>query len=509
MIESIALQSEFSQVLPEVVGNVDYTIFRENLERIDEIIQLTELEQKMIKFVLADAQVAKNAQAKEGEKSAGRSRKQQQRIAQMACEALRCTIARHLVDESFRRFSCHLAESALLQRFCRLDRFVKIKVPAKSTLQRYEQMVSEAQVRELVVQLIQTAAEPVAVLGEESQKLQWMEAICLESVYLDCACLKANIHYPVDWVLLRDATRTLMKATLLIRKQGLKHRMDPPQSFLSQMNRLCMEMTHARRQKDSKRTRKRIFRLMKKLMKRIRGHGQKHVEMLEENWEQTDLSYGQMQQITARIKNILGKLPAAISQAHKRIISEIQVKNEEKILSLYEEDMHVIKRGKAGAEIEFGNTLLLAEQSDGVIIDWKVYQDQAPAEPHLVPESLERMSHEYGQKQLKDLATDRGFQSEKNDEMLEAEEIFNAMCPRDPGQFQQRLSDNQFRAHQKRRAQTEARIAIFQNNFVGSPLRSKGFHRRELQVSWAVLAHNLWVLARLPRVETEQKKQVA
>ena len=36
------------------------------------------------------------------------------------------------------------------------------------------------------------------------------------------ACLKADIHFPVDWVLLRDGVRTLMKATLLIRKAGLR-----------------------------------------------------------------------------------------------------------------------------------------------------------------------------------------------------------------------------------------------------------------------------------------------
>ena len=41
--------------------------------------------------------------------------------------------------------------------------------------------------------------------------------------------------------LLRDATRTLMKATHLIRKHGLKHRMpQEPLEFLSEMNTLCM-----------------------------------------------------------------------------------------------------------------------------------------------------------------------------------------------------------------------------------------------------------------------------
>ena len=32
-------------------------------------------------------------------------------------------------------------------------------------------------------------------------------------------------------------------------------------------------------------------------------------------------------------------------------------------------------------------------------------------------------------------------------------------------------------------------------------MRCKGFEHRELTVTWTVLVHNLWVLARLPRVE--------
>ena len=59
-----------------------------------------------------------------------------------------------------------------------------------------------------------------------------------------------------------------------------------------------------------------------------------------------------------------------IRQAHERIIGERQIRSKEKILSLYEADIHVIIRGKAGAEVEFGNTLLLAEQKEGRILDW-------------------------------------------------------------------------------------------------------------------------------------------
>ena len=60
---------------------------------------------------------------------------------------------------------------------------------------------------------------------------------------------------------------------------------------------------------------------------------------------------------------------------------------------------------------------------------------------------------------------------------------------------------------QKRRGSTE--IGIFKNVFCGAPMRVKGFARRELAIAWRVLAHDLWVLARLPRAEDEKSARAA
>ena len=62
------------------------------------------------------------------------------------------------------------------------------------------------------------------------------DAISLADAWLDGTCLKAYIHFPVDWVLFRDICRTLMKATILIRKRGLKNRMPmEPEMFLREI----------------------------------------------------------------------------------------------------------------------------------------------------------------------------------------------------------------------------------------------------------------------------------
>ena len=44
------------------------------------------------------------------------------------------------------------------------------------------------------------------------------------------------------------------------------------------------------------------------------------------------------------------------------------------------------------------------------------------------------------------------------------------------------------------------------HEFLGRPTRAKSFEHREQAVGNAVLAHNLWVLARLPQAEQQQPK---
>jgi hypothetical protein len=308
----------------------------------------------------------------------------------------------------------------------------------------------------------------------------------------------------VDWVLLRDGVRTLMKATTLIRNQGIKGRMEPPEQFLRRINRLSMEMTHQRRAADCRKGRKRVLRQMKKLVKVVRGHARRHRQLLDAKWQETQLTRRQAVQVLRRIDQVLELLPQAQKQAHERIIGGRLVENREKILSLYEPDVHVIVRGKAGAEVEFGNTVLLGENRQGVILDYQIYKEQAPADAHLLVESLERVQTGLGTT-VGGVAADRGFSSAINSRGLEEAGIFNGICPRQPQQLKERMKDKKFVHLQRRRSRTEARIGILKNGFLGRPMRAKGFAHRELALAWGVLTHNLWMLARLRKTKKHKE----
>jgi len=177
-------------------------------------------------------------------------------------------VLRGLLGEDYRGLSRRLAECPLFRWFCGLEELAAVRVPGKNTLQDYAHWLPAETLRPLIEQMILVAQPPPG-----AATLELAHGLELDTVWVDTTCLKTNIHFPVDWVLLGDAVRTLMKATRLIRTHGLKQRMAPPEDFLKAMNRLSLQMTFARRAPDSKKQRKKILRLMKQQVKVVAGSG--------------------------------------------------------------------------------------------------------------------------------------------------------------------------------------------------------------------------------------------
>jgi hypothetical protein len=488
----IPFPQELRPKLPTIVGNVDYHTLRQRLEQIDAILRDSGVEREFVRRALHrwTASGKRQPTALEQLKFQERSRR-----------ALRCVLLRTLLQEDYRGFSCQLAGNPLYQWFCLIDALDQVRVPSKSELQRFAHWLPAMEMRALLDGLLRSAVEHPRQLGLR-------QSLDLEACFLDSTCLKANIHFPTDWVLLRDGVRTLMKATLLIRKAGLRGRMEAPEAFLGRMNRLSMEMTQQARRAGSKKGRKRVLRQMKTLVGVVQAHARRHRELLDKDWERTEWTRPQAEVVLRRIDGVLELLPRARKQAHERIIGGRQVANAEKILSLYDPDVRVIVRGKAGAEVEFGNTVLLGENRQGVIVDYEIFRESAPADSQILFGSLVRVWDATGQR-VQAAVTDRGFASASNSRTLKEAGTFDALCPRQPALLRERMREERFARLQRRRAQTEARIGILKRGFLGQPMRAKGFAHRELALAWGVLTHNLWMFARLKKRKTKALLQAA
>jgi hypothetical protein len=408
-------------------------------------------------------------------------------------EALRCCIVREMEGLSYRKLNVELAANNVLQKFCLLDNIVCIKVPSKSQLQEY--------VNRLCCDELKTIHDRLNELLFKDQ--MFLEQLQAGDLYLDSTCIKAQMRYPVDWLLIRDGCRTLLKAVKLIRKAGIKCRMPELNGFLSEMNGLCIKMAAAKSTNDAVKKRKSVLREMKKLEKIIRKHAQNHYEKFKLEWEQSDYRQGRAQLILNRLKRTIEIMPRVIHQAHERIIGERQVKNEDKILSLYQQDVHIVKRRKSEAHNEFGSQLLIAEQADGFIVDFTFEKDKVSNDSKMISPFIERFEKLFGETP-ESISTDRGFWSPANASLLESKNIYNAICPKSVPELETQMQKASFREKMKRRGPNEARVGIVKNNFLRGAQKAYSYERRHKAVSWGVLVHNL---AKLSRMILEREHQ--
>ena len=486
-----ASQSRIRLPLPLVAGNRDYRERERLLCRMNDILLSSGIEREYI-----EQEIRKSLEASKvhGDQLTDRRRAS---IQQIAKRSLRCAIARILSNESHRQFTCHLAESPLLQWFCGCDSLSVIRVPSKSTLQRMESEVPTELITRLNALLLTRAG---AVDQDERSVIGVEVPVDLSMVWIDATCAQLDIHYPADWTLLRDGTRSIMRAIQVIRAHGLKLRMPSPEAFVAAMNQYAMAMGAASRRgrgPEKARARKKVLRTMKGTVVKVRAHGARYCEQFKKRWRETDLKEGQARVVWERLERLLKALPAAVKQAHERIIGERVVPNADKLLSLYEPHTKVYVRGKAGADAEFGLQLLLCESAEGLIIDSHLVPDRVASDSTLLLPAIARMRAALGARVATTVVTDRGFASADNSAALKALGICDSTLPRSPEEMAAKLKDRAHRDLHRRRAQTEARIGVFKANFLGDHVPTKGLANQERYVAWATLAHNLWVLARL------------
>jgi len=432
--------------------------------------------------------------------------KQKTKAQIQGAQALRVGILRKRLGLSLREFCLAVAVAPLYQWFCGINRFSSAEIFTKSYVNTLENTLSDKFLKDLNVESNR------ALFNKDScQKMGFDEEFNLNNLYADPTCIKANIHYPVDWVLFRDLIRTSMLKVTLIRDAGINVRMsETPKEFISKINNLCIKMSMNYRTKDAKKKRKSTFREMVKLLNCVLGHAKSHMEKLSKNLGQANMSLVKAMDIIDTLEDLLRKAPDVILVARKRIISEKIILREEKILSIYENEVHIITRHKDGARSEFGNTMQLVEQRDGFIVDYDLLEEYSPGDSNLFIESLDRIAKNYGLSGVKSVCGDRGCDSKKVREKIEDlnekfnVNILNTVAPRSSTELVEKLKDDEFSKHQGRRASTESRIATTKR-ICGNPMKQKGIRNRQVHLGWSVFSHNLFKAAKLNREQDRLK----
>lgn len=489
MRELIETQLLIEKELDIVLGNQDYLDFVSDLEAIEDIIDKSPLDDLYMKYFieLAESRSEKSLSIKSILKAQAEAR-----------FILRSSILRKHLNLSLRPYSIALAATPLYQSFCGIHT-LGTSLPSSSTINRLENSLSVEFLKEVNAHFV----NDVLLHKKVSKQLGLKNPFTIEELYGDSTCVKANIHFPVDWVLFRDMIRTTMLKLKMIRDGGIKSKMSgEPCDYLTQINSLCMEMHSCYSKAGAVKKRKAIFRKMKKLLKKAMGHVKRHLDLFKIVWEDYSFSGVQATSIICCLEDILNRKDEIVKIAHKRIISEKFVMREDKILSIYEDKVHIIKRSKHSVKSEFGNTLQIIEQQEGFIVDYDLLEEYSPGDQQLGIASLENIKNNFGLASVLSFTGDRGYYSleaKLNVEKLNEEDGINilySVTPKNVTELKEKMKDPNFKSRQKRRASTEARIAITKS-ISNNPMRQKGIRNRQVHMGLAVLTHNLFKLGKI------------
>ena len=374
MSEIIPIQGFLDRQLDIVIGNQGYIDLKADLEFLQMVIKNCGLEKSLSDIYIkqyVDLNIKLNA-------------KKIIKIQQKAFLVIRIGLLHKHLGGSLDNFCRSIALSPLLQNFLGINILFGAKIPSRTTINELENSIPKD-----FLDNANTIFMSLLLDDGASKNLGFHQKFDLSNIYYDATCIKANAHYPVDYVFFKDWLRTTMLLLGSIRSKGVKIKMNTdPDKYESLINPFCMAMSAVYGKKNSKTKKKKIFRKMRELLLNGLGHAESHFAAFQAVCEKNGASAKDLQ-LLSDLKAMIEFAPKVIDLAKRRIIDEEIVPNEDKFFSLYEKEINIVKRHKAGAENEFGNTAYLFEQKDGFIITADLLEKSSPGDAKLLVAGLE------------------------------------------------------------------------------------------------------------------------
>ena len=182
MTTIISFQPELRPELPLVDGPKEYQEQRSLFIRLDELLDLSNVEQRFFELSAAHQEIDLSTL------SAARLHS----FKSSCRQAFRSNLARILTGLSHREFCMRLADSTLLQWFMRISRVDGVSCFSKSSSDRFARFIDADSLQRLNAHLLSELAEDPAV------KFNLKKSISFNEVFFDSTCLKSSTHHPTD-----------------------------------------------------------------------------------------------------------------------------------------------------------------------------------------------------------------------------------------------------------------------------------------------------------------------
>jgi IS5 family transposase len=208
-----------------------------------------------------------------------------------------------------------------------------------------------------------------------------------------------------------------------------------------------------------------------------------------------------MDKAKRQLDEMIPRVEQVMRQTRQRVLGG-DTRAEGKIVSVFEPQTEVIRKGKAGKPTEFGKLVKIQEAENQIVTHYEVF-DERPSDSSLLTPSLERHIEQFGYApQI--AAADAGFFSATNEALAEELGVKWVAVPSQPAKSEQRKQRQKkrwFRKAQKWRTGCEGRISLLKRRHGLRRSRYKGTDGMRRFVGLGVIADNLINIGRVLAAE--------
>ena len=392
---------------------------------------------------------------------------------------LRMLAVKRLYQYTYRGTEYHVGDSLVLRWFCRVYFNV---VPDHTTLNRFALEIKRETLRAFNERVTTLATVLKVTRGRKLRT--------------DGTVVESNIAYPCDSKLLNDGvrvlSRVLQQAKVLVEDKVEGGAATCRNRTRSARNQARQIANFARqRSAQAKASLKGAYQGLIKTTQASVKQAQRVLSVLKSQSSRTAARIG------AELETFIPRVEQALDQTVRRVLQGESVPAKEKILSLFEPHVTIIRRGKAGKETEFGHKVWLDEVDGGIVSQWRVLEG-TPADDQQWQPAIDHHIKQF-EKPPNLASADRGVYSPDNEEYAHRKGVKRVVLPKPGYKSKQRReyeAQSWFKRGRRFQAGVEGRISVGKRKHGLDCCLDHGEDGFDKWVGWGIIANNLTVMGR-------------
>jgi len=386
-------------------------------------------------------------------------------------------ILKHRYDCSDERAVEMLHENAYWQCFCGFNTFQGGQILEASSLVKFRNRIGTSGMKQIEALLLEAWSK--------------MGLVKTKRVAVDTTAQPKNIAYPTDADLLHRIREKIVKQIKRVRKEVPLRKPFRTYSRVGKKQLLRIKKLYRKKPEG----RKEAIGELKEMTSHV----------VEQATRVANSLYSRGFTKAGRELNRLVSLGRKIVNQTKQVLSGESPGN--RVYSLHEPDVAIIKKGKSHPDCEFGAVVALSKNDDGLILSHMEYQHSVADVKTLGP-VVTKIKKNLG-KAPREVTGDRGF-----DQALKKQEncrrrwgVKRMAIPKKGKKPHPNSNESWFRTALKKRAAIEPVIGHLKSDHRMDRCRYKGADGDTVNVAWATLAWNTKKIVRLHRKKEEKQAE--